>query len=266
MKITGKTRITFILADPVAHIIGSDVLNRSFAALGRDVVCVPLHVPPGALAHVMQSVRQMPNVAGFGCTIPHKAAALTLVDDLTPEARRIGAVNFVRRNADGSLTGHNIDGAGFAAGLAGAGVSVAGQRVLQVGAGGVGRAIAFALAEGGAAELVITNRDAAKAAALAAAVSAAFPACRVQGIAQRAMPSPEGFGLVANATSLGMKPDDPMPFDATRLRAGTVVAEVIMTPALTPILAEAARRGCITVPGLAMMEPQPRLVVEFMGL
>lgn len=266
MKITGKTRIMFILADPVAHVIGSDVLNRSFAARGLDVAVSPLHVPPSTLAATVAAIRQMQNVVGFGCTIPHKAAVLALLDELTPEARAVGAVNFVRRMPDGRLTGHNVDGAGFMAGLHQHGIDVAGARVLMVGAGGVGKAIAFSLAWGGAAALVIANRDPAKAEALAAAVAASAPDCRCLGVALAQMPAPESFDLVINATSSGMKETDPLPFDPDRLSANTSLAEVIMQPSQTRLMQQAALRGCKTVPGLAMMEPQAELVAAFLAL
>ncbi|RRH76137.1 shikimate dehydrogenase family protein [Falsigemmobacter faecalis] len=266
MKITGKTRIMFILADPVAHVIGTDVLNQAFAARGLDLACSPLHVPPEGLASVLQGLRQIRNLAGFGCTIPHKAAVLPLLDQLTEEARAIGAVNFVRRESDGSLTGTNVDGAGFMAGLKAQGVEVTGRRALLLGAGGVGRPIAFSLALAGLSELVIANRDLTRAEDLAEGVRALVPGCRTRACESREMPPPEGFDLVINATSLGMKPDDALPFDPRRLQPQSVVAEVIMTPAVTPVMAMAAARGCLCVPGLAMMRPQAGLVAEFLGL
>lgn len=266
MKITGKSRIMFILADPVAQVIGSDVLNRAYAARGLDVAVSPLHVRAEGLATMVAAIREIGNLAGFGCTIPHKSAVLGLLDEVTPEARAIGAVNFVRRNTDGSLTGHNVDGAGFMAGLAAAGVEVRGRRVLLVGAGGVGKPIAFSLGWAGVSELVIANRSLDRAEALAAGVAKAAPGCVTRAVSARDMPAPEGFDLVINATALGMRPDDPLPFDPSRLEPATVVAEVIMTPAETPIMALARARGCVVVPGLAMMEPQAGLVAEFLGL
>lgn len=256
----------FILADPVAHVIGSDVLNRDFAARGLDVAVSPLHVAPDGLATVVLAIRRMQNVAGFGCTIPHKRAVAALLDELTPEAQAVGAVNFVRRGAEGRLTGHNVDGAGFLRGLAGHGVDVAGRRVLVVGAGGVARAIACSVGRAGASELVIANRDGAKAAALAATVARVAPDCRVSALAPGAAATPEAFDLAINGTSLGMKPGDPLPFDPSRLTPDTVVAEVIMTPAVTPVMEQAAARGCRTVPGLAMLEPQAALVADFLQL
>ncbi len=265
MRITGKTKITFILGDPVDHIVGTDILNNAFAARGIDMACSPLRVPPDALGQVFATMRHLGNVAGFGCTIPHKAAALSLVDDVTAEAAEAGAVNYVRRNPDGSLTGHNIDGTGFLAGLASHDVTLSGKRVLQVGAGGVGKAIAFAVAKGGTAELLIANRSIERAEGLAASVRKAT-GCKTSAVASEAMPPAEDFGLVINCTSMGMRAGDSLPFDPSRLMPFTTVAEVIMTPAMTPILEAAAARGCRIVPGRAMMDPQAALVAEFLRL
>lgn len=259
MKITGHTRILFILADPVEHVRGSDMLNRWFEAQGDDVAASPLHVAPADLARVLDAIRTMRNVAGFGVTIPHKVAVRALLDRLTPRALRVGAVNFVRRDTDGTLTGDNVDGVGFVDGLARAGVRVAGRSVLMVGAGGAGRAIAFALAEAGAASLVVVNRTAARAADLAAAVGAAHPACAVvAGEANLA-----GVDLLVNATSVGMHGPDALPLDVSALTPATDVAEIIMAPEVTPLLREASHRGCRTVPGRYMLEEQIKRVKAF---
>lgn len=266
MRITGKTRIMFILADAVEHIVGSDVLNRAFVQRGLDVAVSPLSVGAGDLPAMLAMIRKMKNVAGFGVTIPHKIAAVDLVDELTDAARDIGAVNFVRRNADGSLTGHNIDGEGFLAGLEAHGVAVRGARVLQVGAGGVGRAIAFALAGAGAGPIHLANRSREKGEELAASIRHRVPGAQVYVHAGEDDLPVVAFDLVVNATSLGMHPGEPLPVAATRLQPSCTVAEVIMTPAVTPLLAEAEKLGCRTVPGIAMMQPQPLLVARFLGL
>jgi shikimate dehydrogenase len=262
-RITGRTKVFLLLADPVAHVVGTAVINAHFAGAGVDFAASPTHVSADDLPTMLAAARIMRNVVGLGITIPHKIAILPLLDTVTDRGRAVGAVNFVRREPDGRLVGDNIDGIGFVAGLARRGIEVAGMRVLQAGAGGVGRAIAFALAEAGAAELVIVNRDAAKGEVLAAAVAAAFPACRV-----RAATSGDAGAadIVVNATALGMKPGDALPLDLAGIRAEAVVAEVVMTPAVTPLLAEAERHGCRTVQGRAMLDEQMVLLQAFLGL
>ena len=261
IDVTGKTRVMFIIGDPVDHILGTRILNAAWAEQGRDLITVPLHVPPENLAHALDMIRKYPNIAGTGITIPHKIAATDLVDHLTDAAAHAGAVNFIRRNDDASLTGHNVDGTGFLSGLLSHGVDPAGRSIALAGAGGVARAIAFALAGAGADALFIRNRDHLKAQALAAEIRGWKGAAGCTVTAGR----PSGNAdILVNATSLGMRETDPLPFDRAEIRAGIVTAEVVMTPAITPFMAEAARKGGTIVPGRAMMDPQAALVAQFL--
>jgi len=260
-RISGKTRILFILGDPVAHIIGSALLNEHFAERSIDAAVSPLHVAPANLPNVLATLRILRNVAGFGVTIPHKIAVLDLLDTVGERGRMVGAVNFVRRNPDGTLHGDNVDGLGFVGGLIAAGVRIRGARVLQAGAGGAGRAIAFAMAEAGAAELTIVNRSTDKARDLAAAVGRAYPACRtVVGDHDASI-----CDIAINTTSLGMKNGDGLPLDASSLPPEAIAAEVVMTPEVTPFLAAAMARGCRTVPGKAMLLAQLRAASDLVG-
>ena len=252
MKITGRTGILLMLADPVAHVVGSRRLNERFDAEGHDIAVSPLHVAPARLPLVIDAIRHMQNVRGFGVTIPHKIEVLRLLDATTPRAAQVGAVNFVRRDSDGRLTGDNLDGTGFVDGLAHSGITLRGRRVLQIGAGGAGRAVAFAIAEAGAAELVIHNRTQDRAASLAADVAAAHPACKTAAGDN----DPRGFDLVVNTTSMGMHAGDPLPLHTEHLAASTDVAEIIMTPEITPLLAAAQARGCRVSLGKSMIDAQ----------
>jgi shikimate dehydrogenase len=252
----------FILGDPVAHIRGTAFLNEHFRQSGRDATAAPLHVAPADLAGVVGAIRKMRNVAGFGVTLPHKIEILKHLNDLTDRAARIGAVNFVRRDGDGRLAGDNVDGLGFVAGLARNGIALAGRRVLQIGAGGVGRAIAFALAEAGAAEITLVNRSRGKAEALAAAVGAACPNCRCSSGAG----DPTRADLLVNATSLGLQESDPLPIDIAALPTGAAVAEVIMAPETTALLRQAEQRGHRIVRGREMIMEQLRLATAFLEI
>ena len=265
-RITGRTRIMFILADPVAHVVGSALFNEHFFGHGLDASVSPLHVAPADLGAVVAAIRRMKNVAGFGVTIPHKIAVLDHLDQVSARAQAIGAVNFVRRAADGSLAGDNVDGVGFVAGLARNGVAARGLNVLQIGAGGAGRAIAFALAEAGAARIVIANRSAGKARALAGAVAAAYPACACGAAADAGSVDSGDADLVVNTTSLGMHDGDPLPVDVSALASSAVVADVVMTPEPTALLAAAAARGCRTVKGREMLMDQLRLATAFLEI
>lgn len=262
MKITGKTRILFMLADPVAHVVGSHMLNQRFAEGGLDVAVSPLHVSPDDLRMVLATVRKLHNVAGFGVTIPHKIAIVPLLDHLSERARLVGSVNFVRRNADGTLLGDNIDGQGFVEGLRHGGIALQGCRVLQLGAGGAGRAVAFAIAMAGAKELVIHNRDHARAVALAADIASAGVDCTVRAGGTEV----EGVDVVVNTTSQGMHAQDAPLFDYATLQGRHAVADIIMTPEITPLLAAARDKGCRLGLGKFMLQEQYPLVRRLIGL
>lgn len=266
MSITGKTAMMLMLADPIDHIRGTALINEQFAALGLDAVIVPIHVRPDDLGSCLDAIRRMQNVRGLGITIPHKIATLPLMDDLTDAAKRLGAVNFVRRNEDGTLCGTNTDGAGFLAGLGTNDFTVSGSRALVVGVGGVGRAIALALADAGLSQLLIVNRDRAKAEGVAREIKKLIPACSIRVADPHEPGLLENLDLLVNATSLGMAPHDPLPIAVDGLAHSTTVAEVVVNPAMTPLLLAAAARGCRVIPGSEMLKPQPHLVAEFFDL
>lgn len=261
-SISGHTALTVILAHPVAHVRTPQAMNAHSAAAGQDAVMVPLQVLPEDLRSAVGALRRMPNLRGIVVTVPHKEAVAALCDELTESARQVGAVNVIRREADGRLVGGQFDGEGFVAGLHAAGHAVAGRAVFLAGAGGAAAGLAFAFARHCARRLTIHNRTAAKAADLAARVRAAHPACD----ARAGGADPAGHAVVVNATSLGMKAGDALPLDVTHLAPPMLAAEVIMAPEVTPFLAEAARRGCATHGGRPMLEAQIALLAGFMGL
>ncbi|MDQ6434112.1 shikimate dehydrogenase [Mesorhizobium sp. LHD-90] len=262
-RVTGQTKIMLLMADPVGHVVGTENITAYMRARGHDFLCVPAHVGADDLPAMIDALRKLKNCVGSGITIPHKIPVGALLDRLTPRARMIGSVNYIRRDPDGTLTGENVDGSGFVHGAGEAGVDLAGLRVLMIGAGGAGRSLAFALAEAGVGELVIANRDADKARSLAAAVAAAHPAASLRvGEADAT-----GFDMVLNATSLGMRgKDGGDPVDLETLSTGMIVADVVMVPEKTRLLEAAERKGCRLLYGRQMMDGQLALLREFLGL
>lgn len=256
--IGGKTRLMGVIGDPIAQAKTPGAINPIFAAKGADIACVPLHVPATELDTCWAGLKAMPNLVGFGITLPHKQAALALCDSLDPVAERVGAVNLVRRETDGSLRGYQFDGAGFLRGLLDAGITVGGRSCLMVGAGGAAVAIAFSLAEAGAAEIVVANRTRAKAEALAAKVNADLG----RSLARAGDPVPAVGQLVVNATSLGLKTDDPLPLDPGTLEPGMTMAEVIADPVHTPLLEAARARGVEIHSGMRMIEGQVGAIAD----
>jgi shikimate dehydrogenase len=256
MSTTGAARLFAILGDPVAVVRSPAWWNALFARLGRDAVFVPLQVRAADLPRVWAGLGAIGNLDGIVLTMPHKQAVLPLLDVLGPSARLVGAANTVRRLPDGGWEGEMFDGEGFCAGLRARGIAPEGRRVRQVGCGGAGRAIAFALARAGVAALMLEDAVPGRAAALAAEVTAAFP-----GMATTGAPD-----LLVNATPLGLRPTDAMPFDAALLAPGVAVADVIPNPEITPLVAAARAAGCVTATGRDMFEGQARLAAAYFGM
>mgnify|MGYP001806496392 CR=1 FL=1 len=260
--ITGRTRLLAILADPIVHVKAPPGINRIVAERGRDAVMVPLHVRPEDLRTVVDALRTTQNFDGAIVTVPHKSAVTAFCDDLSDQARAVGAANVIRRTADGRIVGDALDGPGFVGGLVAAGIAPAGLAAYLVGAGGAASAIAFALAKAGVARLTLANRSRDKAADLAVRVSAAFPSVTVT-VGDR---DPTGHDLIVNGTSLGMSPGDPLPLDIDGLSPSMIVAEVVMEPEITPLLAAAQRAGARIHLGRPMLAQQLSLMADFFGL
>lgn len=260
--ITGRTMLCGILADPIQHVKTPDAINSLLRERGIDGVMVPMHVGPGELASVVSGLRGMCNLAGFITTVPHKMAMSALCDDVSDRARAVGAVNVVRRSAEGQLIGDMVDGLGFVEGLRQAGIEIAGRSVYLAGAGGAASAIAFALVEAGVSRLTISNRTRARSEALVGRLAKqGSGALFAIGDAD-----PSGHDIVVNGTSLGLQVDDPLPLEVSRLDARQIVAEIIMNPETTPLLAAARARGCRVHPGWPMLAFQLGMMADFMGL
>lgn len=202
------------------------------------------------LPEMIDEVRRT-GMRGLSVTMPHKAAVISELDELTESARLLGAVNHIT-NTDGHLVGNNTDGEGFLFGLQHElGVTVDGRKIAVIGAGGAARAIIHACAEAGASDVCVLARrpDAAEHAA-----ALAGPAGRIGEFKLL-----DASDVVVNATPVGMAGTpsaSDMPFDVDSLRQGTVVADIVYNPIDTPVLLAARRRGLPTVGGLAMLAGQ----------
>jgi shikimate dehydrogenase len=249
--LTGSTRLAALIGSPVRHSLSPTILNAGFGAVGADWVFLVFDVPAGHGTQAIAAVRDL-GIGGLSVTMPHKSAAHDAVDERTPVASALGAVNCVAWRGD-RLVGDNTDGAGFVDALMmDEGVDPAGLRCAVVGAGGAGRAVALALGQAGAADVAIVNRS-------------AEPAARAAVLAGErgrlgAPTDVAGADLVVNATPLGMGvvtatdgTPEPLPFDPAALHAGQVVVDLIYHPATTPLLAAARDRGAVAVNGLGML-------------
>ena len=262
MQISGTTEVFLVLADPVAQVKAPQLYNLLFERAGIDAVCVPAQVRPAHLEHFVRESLAVGNVRGLFVSIPHKTPLLRMLDRCTPTAVAAGAVNAVRVADDGALEGALFDGVGFVAALDAHGVSVVDGKVLLLGAGGAGLAIASALAGRPLGSLAVFDADAARAAALIErATGKAGFAVSVAGSAD-----PAGFDVVINATPLGLKADDPLPLDPARLSPGTVVMDILMTRTPTALLDACRNRGLRAFSGHEMLIQQVPASLEFFGL
>lgn len=265
MEITGTTRVYCVLGYPVAHSLSPAMHNAALRALKLPGIYVPFAVPPHQLAAAVRGLAAL-GCGGANCTIPHKEAVLPLVDELTEDARAIGAVNTLRFQ-QGRITGHNTDAAGFLGALRAAGFEPAGRRALVLGAGGSARAVVVALVRAGAAVL-LANRTAARATELAARFGPQAPGGEIPVVpweADRLEKAARSADLLVNTTSLGMHPHEagcpPVPEEG--LHSGLFVYDLIYNPLETELLRRARARGARGTHGAGMLAHQGALALEY---
>ncbi|MDE2397319.1 MAG: shikimate dehydrogenase [Burkholderiales bacterium] len=259
-QITGTTRLYGSVGDPLRSAKSPELLNRHFAERRIDAACVPFVVKAEDLSAFSAGARAMRNLSGLLVTMPHKQKMLALVDELHPTAREVGALNVVRCGDDGRWVGAMFDGLGCVLGMQWEGHHPANKTFLLVGAGGAGRAIAFAVAAAGARTLTIFDVDERRADELARSVAAATGCATSFGA-----PDPRGCEIVINATALGMKAMDALPVDPDRLEPGSVVVDIVIAPDPTPLCRAARERGCRTQDGRPMHEGQAVHALRFLG-
>ncbi|SHM83395.1 shikimate dehydrogenase family protein [Actinacidiphila paucisporea] len=271
MPVSGRTRLFAVLGDPVTQVKAPALLNAEFALLGADAVLVPVHAPAARLAEVVGGLKAAGNVDGLLVTVPHKLAVCAYADELSEAAALAGSANALRREPDGRWFADNFDGAGFVRGLAGSGHRVRGLRVFLAGAGGAGLAVAAALLSGGAEHVVVRDPDRARVAALVDRLGARWPGRVTAAPAARADTSVDpvvarGTDLAVNATPLGLRAGDPLPFAPRDLAPGTLVADLVMEPHETPLLRAAAACGLGIHHGIHMLRCQIELYSHFFRL
>jgi len=258
--VSGASLVYGILGHPVAQSLSPAMYNAAFQALGLDAVYVPFPVEPAALPTAVAGLAAA-GVRGFNVTLPHKQAILPLLDDVTPEARAMGAVNTVRVE-QGRLRGTNTDGAGFLLSLThDLGFSPGGRSVLLLGAGGSARAIALALLGAGVGRLTIANRTLDRAEALVADCRTRFPAIPVEalGLEQAAGTAPD---LLVNSTSVGMG-DGRAPVELAAVGVREAVLDIVYHPSETPLLAAARGLGLHCANGIGMLLYQGVAALRF---
>jgi 3-dehydroquinate dehydratase/shikimate dehydrogenase len=242
-KLNRRTRVYGVIGDPVGHSLSPQMQNAAFHARGMNAVYLPFLVRD--LRDFLCAIEPL-GIAGFSVTLPHKERILRQLDDCDPLAAAIGAVNTVVVRGGGRLYGYNTDYVGVLRALERR-IPLRGSRVLLFGAGGAARAVAFALAQGGATVCVCARRMA-RAKGLARAVGG-------EAVERRRLRR-EFFDAIVNATPVGMHPHaGRSPLDAGELNC-RLVFDLVYRPQKTKLLQLAARRGIETVSGVEMFLAQ----------
>jgi shikimate dehydrogenase len=259
--IDGKTKLIAHLGYPTESFKAPMIYNPYFAKQGVNAVVVPMGCKPEDFSEFFRPLFRLSNIHGALITMPHKVSIVALLDEVSVSVKVAGACNAVRVEANGKLVGEMFDGEGFVRGVLGKGRKIANARALVAGNGGVGSAIAASFAKAGAAELALFDAHAPVMNGLAERLRANYPNLKVTVGSN----DPAGYDVVVNATPLGMKPDDPLPMDVTRIAPSTFVGEVVMKAEITPFLAAARERGCEYQVGTDMLFEQIPAYLEFFG-
>jgi len=242
------------MGQPVAGNPTQFMMERAFDAAGLEWRYLTLEVSPASLEDALRGFRAM-GFKGGNFTIPHKVAVIPFLDQLSPAAELMGAVNCIHRQGD-TLMGENTDGKGFVQSLRQL-TDPSGKKVIVLGAGGAARAIAVELGMSGVAEITIVNRAAARGEELAALLNERVKASARFEPWLGDYSVPADTDIVINATSIGLGDADArVPLDYDSLRPNMVAADVIFNPPRTVFLTEADRRGCKTLDGLGMLVNQ----------
>ena len=220
---------------------------------------MPMHVYADDFDDFIKAAKHIQNLDGIVVTIPRKFSAFKHCDRTAPRSKFIQVVNVLRREKDGLWLGDNTDGQGFVSGMFKAGGNPKGQKVLLIGAGGAGSAIALELLQEGAVELAIHDIVMERRDGLISRLNALASGKCVIG-----SNDPTGFGVVINATPLGMKYKDPFPIQIDRLEPYAFVGDVVTSPLKPLLIEEALKKGCRTLSGTGMFESQIDILVDFL--
>ncbi|WP_114945308.1 shikimate dehydrogenase family protein [Microvirga calopogonii] len=259
--ISGKTTLIAHLGYPTESFRAPMIYNPYFEKHGIDAVVMPMGVKAEDYPDVFRSLFRLTNIRGALITMPHKITTISLLDEVSTTAKVAGSCNAVLRRSDGSLLGDMFDGAGFVRGVMRKGQKLTGAKVLVVGSGGVGSAIAASLAAAGISAIGLFDNHSTAAEALGSRLREHYPQLQVT----TGSNDPADYDIVVNATPLGMKGDDPLPMDVSRITPGTFVGEVVMKQEITPFLRSAQDKGCPIQVGTDMLFEQIPAYLEFFG-
>lgn len=259
INLNGRTRLFPLLGDPIIYARSPDWLSKHMAKRGLNMISLPLEVPAEELDEAVRGLEAMKNVDGYSLTMPHKVTGYKHCATVTETSRLLGVVSAIRRRADGTWHGHTTDGDAFVKAQIDNGAKVEGARVLVLGCGGAGSAIAISFLEQGAKEVVVNDVDPDRSAHLVGllkdkwgdAISAGYN-------------DPTGFDIVSDATPMGMDDDDPTALDTSLLDASMFVGDVVAGHGETKLIKAAREAGCKTADGDAMVVAVLDVMCDFL--
>ena len=260
MNITGHTRLLALFGSPVKHSGSPAMYNYSFEKLGLDYVYVAIEVGKEGLKEAVSAAR-LYNMRGFNLTMPCKNDVISYIDELSPAARLVGAVNTVV-NENGRLIGYNTDGTGFVKNLEAHKITVKNKKIVVAGAGGAATSIVVQLALDGAGEIYIFNKKSEsfkKMLETIERIKKEVPdvVINIYDILDETKYTEtiKQADIFVNATVAGMKPldDESVVKDVSAFHKNLVVADVVYNPIETRLLKEAGNAGCICIDGKGML-------------
>jgi shikimate dehydrogenase len=261
MNIDGNTELIAHIGYPTHSFKSPLIYNPYFEKEGINALVVPMGCQAEHYPAFLKSVFKLTNIRGALITMPHKVTTVGLLDSVTPTVKVAGACNAVKLDAQGRLVGDMFDGAGFVRGVQRKGFNLSGKRVLVVGTGGVGSAIAASLAAENISAITLFDVNTASCESLAQRLVNEYPHIQVK----TGSNDPDGHDLVVNATPMGMNEGDPLPMDVLRIAPETFVGEVVMRTEMTAFLLAAQQRGCRVQVGSDMLFEQIPAYLEYFG-
>ena len=256
MNVKSTTRIYGIFGHPIEHSLSPVMQNNAFSELDLDSVYVAFDVPPPSISEAVSAIRAL-GISGINVTIPHKETIMTHLDEISTDAMLVGAVNTIS-NVEGRLVGFNTDVGGLLRALKDdLDFTPEGKKVFLVGAGGAARAVIVGLGRNYVSEIIIANRTLSKAEDLAKEFGDQFPKAQIKPV----MLSDElrikeylpGSDIIINASSAGMKGENPLELPLYILPKNAVVYDLVYQPKETPLLKEAKKAGIKAVSGHSML-------------
>lgn len=261
MNIDGNTELIAHIGYPTHSFKSPLIYNPYFEKEGINALVVPMGCKAEHYPAFLKSVFHLTNIRGALITMPHKVTTLALLDDVTSTVKVAGACNAVKLDQNGRLVGDMFDGVGFVRGVQRKGFVLTDKRVLVVGTGGVGSAIAASLAAENIKAISLFDVNMQTCEDLAQRLKHEYPKIEVY----TGSNDPEGHDLVVNATPIGMNEGDPLPMDVSRISPDTFVGEVVMRTEMTAFLLAAQNRGCRVQVGSDMLFEQIPAYLEYFG-